>query len=228
VETRASCRSRFVHCGPVVLRRCSSVSDRLRPDGRGGIRHAVHRSGFVPAGTGGTRAGTVSLTAGRVLEFTTSFLAAWVHDGSASVACGRRQFPVRVGGLRPATVSWRGGAPECAGRPGGPVRRCDRDTPTGVNGRCGHAAMDRQHRGSVPDEGTAPVGRWLNRVVPRRHDGRVDPPDQTCCGRDSWASAGPLLPSCTLCPASPSYWRRADNRADGRPYQPLTAEQVYE
>ncbi len=30
-----------------------------------------------------------------------------------------------------------------------------------------------------------------------------------------------------LCPRSPKYWRRAENRADGQPYRLATLEEAY-
>jgi hypothetical protein len=52
------------------------------------------------------------------------------------------------------------------------------------------------------------------------------PPPPTCCGHKGagFPSAGePIALPCQLCDLSPSYWRLPQNRADGKPYQPVRA-----
>lgn len=46
--------------------------------------------------------------------------------------------------------------------------------------------------------------------------------DAVCCGEGgSHTTVGePLVPGCALCPNSPTYWRRPENRADGCAYEP--------
>lgn len=47
--------------------------------------------------------------------------------------------------------------------------------------------------------------------------------DAVCCGEPgAWAQKGqPLVVGCALCPNSPTFWRLAANRADGKPYEPM-------
>lgn len=54
-------------------------------------------------------------------------------------------------------------------------------------------------------------------------------PEQACCGKGgTWANGGgPLCPGCAMCPESPSYWRRAENRENGETYRPATAAESY-
>lgn len=40
----------------------------------------------------------------------------------------------------------------------------------------------------------------------------------TCCGDHGGTAGGPIGLSCQLCPRSPTYWRLAENRGDGKPY----------
>lgn len=44
-----------------------------------------------------------------------------------------------------------------------------------------------------------------------------------CCGEGgSWAPKGkPRVVGCKLCSASPTFWRLAENRSDGKPYEPV-------
>jgi hypothetical protein len=46
--------------------------------------------------------------------------------------------------------------------------------------------------------------------------------EEVCCGQGgAWATAGAaLVVGCMLCPPVLDHWRRPENRADGRPYEP--------
>jgi hypothetical protein len=50
--------------------------------------------------------------------------------------------------------------------------------------------------------------------------------DGKCCGKQStgagFAGEGnPRTAACALCPGSPGFWRRPENRENGQPYQPV-------
>lgn len=68
--------------------------------------------------------------------------------------------------------------------------------------------------------GTTPSGNTAAQTA-RASAGR----DAVCCGKENWSpGAGkPVGPSCALCADSPTYWRRPENRPDGREYVPVKA-----
>ncbi len=47
-------------------------------------------------------------------------------------------------------------------------------------------------------------------------------PDHTCA-----PTCAPGHPGAALCPRSPTYWRREENRADGQPYREPTLAESY-